>query len=60
MDVGKTTECHRADSLAATARSAGGAYIFTEHISASLKIVKGANEVNEQSDVARAAFRWTF
>lgn len=40
--------------------SAGGAYIFTEHISASLKIVKGSNGVNGQSDVARAAFRWTF
>jgi len=40
--------------------SAGGAYIFTKHISASLKIVKGSNGVNGQSDVARAAFRWTF
>jgi hypothetical protein len=40
--------------------SAGGAYMFTKHISASLKIVKGSNGVNGQSNVARAAFRWTF
>jgi hypothetical protein len=40
--------------------SAGGAYLFTKHMSASLKIVKGSNGVNGQSNVARAAFRWTF
>jgi hypothetical protein len=40
--------------------SAGGAYLFTKHMSASLKIVNGSNGVNGQTKVARAAFRWTF
>jgi len=40
--------------------SAGGPYLFTKHMSASLKIVKGSNGVNGQSNVPPAAFRWIF
>ena len=40
--------------------SAGGAYAFTPTISLNLKIVKGSNGVNGQTNVARIAFRWTF
>jgi len=40
--------------------SAGGAYSFTKIFSVSLKVVKGSNGVNGQSDVARLGARWTF
>jgi hypothetical protein len=40
--------------------SAGGAYAFTPNMSLSLKVVKGSNGVNGQSNVGRIAFRWTF
>jgi hypothetical protein len=40
--------------------SAGGAFNFTENLSASLKIVDGSNGVNGQSEVARIGLRWTF
>jgi hypothetical protein len=40
--------------------SAGGAYAFTPQISLNVKVVRGSNGVNGQSEVARLAFRWLF
>ncbi len=40
--------------------SAGGAYAFTPKISLNVKVVRGSNGVNGQSEVARLAFRWLF
>jgi hypothetical protein len=40
--------------------SAGGAYAFTPNIALSLKVVKGSNGVNGQTNVGRLGFVWTF
>jgi hypothetical protein len=40
--------------------SAGGAYAFTPKISLNVKVIRGSNGVNGQSEVARLAFRWLF